>query len=688
MKLIALFLLAFLAGAWTHGTSTGSAVLTIQSASLDVTGKILTLNIGSTFGGLSPQSGITNTTVSDGGLNYIPISVTASGPVVTVTLGTSLASGDTVTVSITTGGNLSDANRNTIAVSQTGKSVTNNSSVVARSIFANSTTGVIETGPITSTTCAGGVSCVQAGQDTEYAFQATGTDLAIFLLGSAIASVDGGAFATVAQSGAGFFAVPVFSGLADTAHQVIIKGFSGLGVASTFIVSGSSPAVSQNANYAPYQFVRNTAIPSWLGLLGAWGIDTVNGYNVLKHSYWDNNFSFQGNPTRIRIYGAYVGGSPVVYNLYKDGVLLTSHISISAPSGTTWAWADVATGLDGNTHVYKVEPANANSGIDLFAIMAIGGTIDTGYTPPAYSSAYAAAGDSITMNNANGTNPLVTAPFAYVSVAATAQSNDHINAGQGGSLLHNDVNSAYKCSVILRRPPHVVSVLIGVNDAQNGTPAATYQADYVTLLNNLLVNGVSGYGPLTNTTTLRVLLMVPFKTSAVSPTVHDAYATAIAAALASVSLPGGAPPVQVVNTDDVTQWPSDYSYPLHPGNTGNDSEAQAANALIPLIAATGYTDSGPSSGVHGSPSTNFTVMLATGATFVGNQTITISDGGASGTFTPSVGSPGTGSVTVTPTNGATSFTFTYTAASSGAKTLTTTNGQNWFDATPLVFTAS
>jgi hypothetical protein len=125
---------------------------------------------------------------------------------------------------------------------------------------------------------------------------------------------------------------------------------------------------------------------------------------------------------------------------------------------------------------------------------------------------------------------------------------------------------------------------------------------------------------------------------------------------------------------------------LHPTSTGY---AKMANRQIPIFGATAFSASGPASGVHGSPSTNFTVTIATGATFTGDQTITISDGGAGGTITPSVGSPGTSTVTVTPTAALTSFTFTYNAASAGAKTLTFTNGQQlWTNPSPRTYTAS
>jgi hypothetical protein len=107
------------------------------------------------------------------------------------------------------------------------------------------------------------------------------------------------------------------------------------------------------------------------------------------------------------------------------------------------------------------------------------------------------------------------------------------------------------------------------------------------------------------------------------------------------------------------------------------------------VSQTIYTATGPSGGASGTPSEPFTVALEAGASFTGElQSITISDGDAGGTITPSVGSPGVGSVDVAPANLATGFTLTYTPASPGAQALTFTNGQGWPNPAALVYTAT
>ena len=109
-----------------------------------------------------------------------------------------------------------------------------------------------------------------------------------------------------------------------------------------------------------------------------------------------------------------------------------------------------------------------------------------------------------------------------------------------------------------------------------------------------------------------------------------------------------------------------------------------------FVATETYTATGPSAGVAGTPSSNFTITLQGGAKFTGAQTITISDGGQGGTLTPSVGAPGVSSVTVTPLAASTSFTFTYTAVRNGSFTLAFSNGNGvgFTDPASLPFTAT
>jgi hypothetical protein len=96
--------------------------------------------------------------------------------------------------------------------------------------------------------------------------------------------------------------------------------------------------------------------------------------------------------------------------------------------------------------------------------------------------------------------------------------------------------------------------------------------------------------------------------------------------------------------------------------------------------ANAITMTGPTTGTAGVASSNFTVALSpVGSNLSGTNTITPSDGGAGGTFTPT---------SVGLTQGSPSATFTYTAASAGAKTISVTNSSGLTNPSPITYTAS
>lgn len=135
-----------------------------------------------------------------------------------------------------------------------------------------------------------------------------------------------------------------------------------------------------------------------------------------------------------------------------------------------------------------------------------------------------------------------------------------------------------------------------------------------------------------------------------------------------------------------------------PRTDATKNENLYGNRIGPIVSGyafgSSYTLNGPSTGTAGSASTDFTVALPALFTFacdsdsVCRQTLTLSDGGQGGTFTPSIGSPGVSPINVTPISG-NSFTFTYTAASSGAKTITVTTAiPAWTAPSGITFTAA
>jgi hypothetical protein len=97
-------------------------------------------------------------------------------------------------------------------------------------------------------------------------------------------------------------------------------------------------------------------------------------------------------------------------------------------------------------------------------------------------------------------------------------------------------------------------------------------------------------------------------------------------------------------------------------------------------AATGVTMSGPTTGVVGSPSTNFSIGVTPGGgAITGTLVVTPSSNGGGGVFTPT---------SLNLTTGSPTGTFTYTAGSAGTKTISVTNNGGLTDPGNISFDAS
>lgn len=94
------------------------------------------------------------------------------------------------------------------------------------------------------------------------------------------------------------------------------------------------------------------------------------------------------------------------------------------------------------------------------------------------------------------------------------------------------------------------------------------------------------------------------------------------------------------------------------------------------VSPTSYTLSGPTTGYQNAETTNFTVVLNENA--ISTVTITPSDGGSGGTFSPT---------SVSITSGNNSGTFTYTPSSSGNITISTSDDSSLTDPSSITFNA-
>ena len=135
---------------------------------------------------------------------------------------------------------------------------------------------------------------------------------------------------------------------------------------------------------------------------------------------------------------------------------------------------------------------------------------------------------------------------------------------------------------------------------------------------------------------------------------------------------------QSVSFTGLTASTTYYAHYCHRDAAGNDSTvSNSASFTTASTSATAVTMSGPSGGVSGVASTNFTI--GANGVITGTVIVTPSDSASGGTFTPT---------TVSISSGSPTGTFTYTPASVGAKTVSVTNNGGLINPSNITYTAT
>jgi len=363
------------------------------------------------------------------------------------------------------------------------------------------------------------------------------------------------------------------------------------------------------------------------------------------------------------------------FSLYQDGVSVGSRVKFGG--STVFSVASLGSGFSG-THLYTIMPSSGNVQFQVVIIAAVRfvGGVPTG-TAPTGKPLIIGYGDSI-IGSGSGPDDSTTTDWGLASAASGYAAQIFTLSGQNVSPTLRD--DTYGVIPFSNTSPDLVVLEGGENDVVASIPigtsttANTFQGDMVTMIRNVQT---SAHPP----THLLVRGILP--NAYTNNGSRTTYTAAQAAAVAYVN--------STYSTNvcyyDTTGWISgspnghsgtdDTADALHPyGATSLSAPGygKIANREIPIfegkIDGSSFDISGPSSGTNATTSTNFTVALRHGATWHG-ENVTLNDGGAGGTFTPSIGSPGTGPLAVTtPNNGSSSWTFTYTPSSTGAKTIT------------------
>jgi lysophospholipase L1-like esterase len=502
---------------------------------------------------------------------------------------------------------------------------------------------------------------------------------------------------TFDHSSTGFQFVPLFDGLSDGPHHVIIScatsGQLFFDSDNTLQVSGASPALMSpgfagpqgHAQFLPVlqaPFSNHAALdgsPQLLPAYGAiWspaatGVGTGAGVRfsaaVTDISYWTNNNS--DNLSRFVV--------------YRDGVQIAGPTDPIAqqPAGV-WNVQPIATGLDATTsHEYEIIPIDPGGYVQLGGVILGGGTgLDTSVVEPARPS-WAFVGDTITNGTASLTTDNLRGDVRQTDAWMLTRMNgvSPIIIGTAGASMHAFAVNNPQQITALNPAPDIVFVRFGVDDLFQNVPVATFQTDYATYLNELL----AGLPVTTKIFAEGVLPLSAFPPGTIAA-YNQAMQTAVDATLNArvryVDTAGWYDPAVDTNSQGTPDG-------VHPSATGY---LKMLNREIPLVSPSGssYTVNGPSAGSVGQASAPFTVTLAAGAVFTGDETITISDGGAGGSFLASTGDTGVSALTITPPAGTSTFSFTYAPASAPASLLLTfTDGQfGWTDPDEISFTTT
>ena len=701
--LFAVFLFSF---SFTHNASaSASASLLISSATVASDGVTVTVNISGVNTTLSctasPCTGFSVTLVKTNSfIDYIT-NVAVSGSVATLTLSTPVLSGNTVKVSLASGAssNLTDSGNNTpsAAAGNTNATVTNSSAQIGVTAGISSSTLYL----VGDLAGQGGVGNPVSGDPNSHidfsCSSCTNVGISQYTSGSHLTvSIDGGAFNSVTPpSGAALHQwFSLASGLTNTSHTFSIKNITFVHTGDTIMVSSSTGATLNSISTLGRQYYLSSTSshPVYADKYLDYGVlDGGPANNGENRKQWrggtDGAIRFNSSCQAFSIY-AYQANS--AYKVYRDGVVFGS--VYQAPATTDYNMLPVATGSDGAMHLWEIVVARPPSGSlpTIVSLMPIGCSGSSFGTKPSTLPLITFNGDSTIDGNGGAflpTNNFLGRDSFLVARALGLTSQNIGHSGKKVSEMNgfddfNTVNPLINSSTPVIQAPKYALLSEGTNDSNTGTSLSQYQTDWLSWITKAAsYMATGGFILVRGTYPTTVSNSIPTDYNNVEKTVVNTWNA-------------GSPAIPAYYVDTTNWWDSsvfqnlstDLNNPTYDTGDGlhgtSKGFAKFANREIPifngLINGSSYTITNPGSlsGTAGTASGSFTVTLPGSATFTGDQTITLSDGGNGGTFTPSVGSAGVSPVTVTPTNGLTSFTFTYNPASAGTKTISFTHGQN------------
>ncbi len=652
-----------------------AANITLSSPAVAADGVTLTATMtGGTGSGytVSSSAGIQINATFNGAQLRMSVSGTPSisGTTITIVLGFPIGAGWTLTrITTTTGCTFGDDGGNTYQA-QTNLSFTNNSTVTVTA-FPASTSGFKMIGGFTAGTTSGRssnqpVSAMNGDNGSQYAFRATGTAVAIIAYAQTTTGgrikVDSGAYATSAWSSSAlntWSALPVSAGLSDDGHDYVVlftslwldAGTGATNNGGVILVAGATPAVSDHSGQYGDNYWLDSAPFTTYGIIER--TKTTTSTYAGHTSYWIPPTQSIRFKSRSNVVALFTSRNNQSYSLYQDGVLVGT--AAAGAGGGNFGRIALATSLDTTaTHEYQILvhiPDQNNGTADNYAaILELAGAGIEASAVVARDKV-ATYGDSIA-EGSGITDFRENAQF----LTHNPRGKFAVMVASGGSRV-----STYGRDNTANLPSDASEVWCwyGINDIGGSIPQATFEADYATMLSNIRTRCASA----------KIYALHPFPATNYNETTRLQFGARIATALTTSGISNA---VVIPTTNWIPQNTTYLPDGLHPNTAGY---AKIANRQIPIAATASISITGPSTGAPGVASSTFTCTLAGGATFTGDQvvTLTASDGTISATASGgSISGNGTGTVAVTAADGQTSFTFTYTPATAGAKTITPT----------------
>jgi hypothetical protein len=657
----------------------GSATLSLSSPTLSADGKTLTAAISGCSTSLSPSSAVTGVTVYSGGVPLYVSGVTASGCVLTASLGSAQQTGDTITMDLDIGliSNLTDAAGDTPA-GDSGAAVTNSSSQAGVTANYNSA-DVYAWGAWSSS---GGVATATSYPAASLEFAcANSTDAQILGPSTGVkVQTDGGPYTTIAPSASGYSWQPIATGLSFGTHRFKVISTSVTAENSVRCSSSGTAALTPIAPYSGAAFYSPQSPPlaSYMAGLGAPQNASFGGIGWTSAN---GGIAIHSSASNFSVYTFGNGGS---IQFFQDATLLAT---LSIPNDSTYDAVVLGTGLTG-THTYRAiwQGSTLNNILNgLIVDSAPAGPPIT--TPPLINT----CGDSISVGfGIPGDFGAIDWWQSTYRLGNGLALSDQFQGASGQQVYGGGTPLSTLCPAFaLPSPAAAMWLAGGVNDQINGVSQANFGPAYLSMITNTA--GAAGMMAPGGTVFARAILPNTADHSADRSTFNATIQAEVNAYNA------GSPAIRAIyiptdnwiDVNDSSLWLS--GVPLHPNAAGYAVIANLETPIMAGLAGASYTLSCPdcSNARVGVP-VAISVCLAGGATWTElnagaspAETLNLSVSGITGSFNrASPWNPAAGR-----NCDSTSLTFTPSSTGSGTISLTATSA-GWVDPAGVLITST